>query len=250
MVFSVVLADDNDIHAALIPDSKDNTIVDYTDEKNFQEQVEEDINELRFGLLHKEEAIAQQQKKQDRKIKKKHAKKRKWKKIRSMSLKELDEKGHIKRLCKKYGLPKSWFDRVATTESCYGVYTPDGSYNAWGWGIYGKKVTKLEDNWYDSAEFWIKEFMGKYGPNPTIDDMLRYCPGGAYNKYFSKSDQARVEKQQKIKEKKEKAKEAKEKKKKAKKLKAKKQKQKEKKKADKKKTDKQESTDSGIKNKD
>jgi hypothetical protein len=116
--------------------------------------------------------------------KKEKKRQRKWEKIREMSLETLDEEGHIDRLCKKYDMSKRWFDIISTTESGYGVKTPNGSYNAWGWGIYGNKVTKLGDNWYDSSKRFIKEFAENYGHSPSKSSMRRYCPSGAYDKYF------------------------------------------------------------------
>lgn len=112
-----------------------------------------------------------------------------WKKqelilAKSMSLTELERNGHIDRLCKKYGMSKLWFDRISRTESGYGAKLPRGSYNAWGWGIYGNKVTKMGDNWYDASEYFIRSFVQKYGSSPSYKGMRRYCPGGAYDKYF------------------------------------------------------------------
>ena len=112
------------------------------------------------------------------------AKEERINKAKTMTLKQLDENGFIQELCDKYDLNKQWFDNVSMTESTYGKYTPDGSYNAWGWGIYDGKIKCMGDNWYDASEKFIREFKKNYGSYPTQSDMLRYCPGGAYSHYF------------------------------------------------------------------
>lgn len=194
-------------------------------ESEIERQMEEDLLAMKFNLV--KDGLNEEDLGKLRDIKKQIADQKekiklKWDKIKGMSLKELDKNGYIEQLCEKYDMPKLWFDRISITESSYGVYTPAGSYNAWGWGIYGDKVTKIDDNWYDSSSFFIQEFMKNYGANPSVEDMLRYCPGGAYNKFFSKADQVKAERIMAIYQAKEKAKKEKEKREKAKKEKAKK----------------------------
>lgn len=188
-------------------------------ESEIERQMEEDLNDLKFSFMKDEAQEGLNVAKLD-KLKKvtkhllgrqKKKIKQKWAKIRGMTLKELDENGYIKKLCKKYEMPKIWFDRISMTESTYGVYTPGDSYNAWGWGIYGDKITKIDDNWYDASSYFIQEFMKSYGANPTVEDMLRYCPSGAYNKFFSSADQAKAKRIMAANKAKEKAKKEKEK---------------------------------------
>lgn len=81
-------------------------------------------------------------------------------------------------------MSKVWFDRISIIESNYGRIIPYGSYNAWGWGIYGDKVTVMGNNWYESSDLFMKNFVENYGTNPSKQAMLRYCPWGAYDKFF------------------------------------------------------------------
>lgn len=104
--------------------------------------------------------------------------------VYSMSLKELNEHGYIEQICEETGMNKTWFDNISTTESTYGKFTPDGLYNAWGWGIYGNNRKCMGNNWYDASKRFAKEFVDSYGTNPSKEDMRRYCPIGAYDKYF------------------------------------------------------------------
>lgn len=147
------------------------------------------IDDIRFKLKREEDArekaLAEKKAREEKKkAEKRKQEKAKWKKIRSMSLRELDNNGYIDKLCKEYNMSKIWFDRISETESSYGVYTPKNSYNAWGWGIYGNHTNKMGKNWYDSSEKFIESFVSKYGKTPSKRDMRRYCPGGAYDKYF------------------------------------------------------------------
>lgn len=102
----------------------------------------------------------------------------------TMTLRQLEQAGYIDALCTKHNMSKKWFDRISLVESSYGKHIPNGSYNAWGWGIYGDKVTKLGSNWYESSERFIKQFVKRYGTNPSKRAMQRYCPWGAYDKFF------------------------------------------------------------------
>ncbi len=145
------------------------TVYNGVDNIRFKLKRYEDAEELKRA---KEKALAEKRKRE------------KWKKIRAMSLSELEDNGYIDKLCEKHNMSKKWFDRISTTESGYGNHVPKGSFNAWGWGIYGNKVTKLGTNWYDSSDYFIASFVENYGSSPTKSDMKRYCPGGAYNKYF------------------------------------------------------------------
>lgn len=158
------------------------------------ETIDESANDIFFDTYSKTEALMNEY--DDINIKKnlkentkvwslnKSLKKARIKKAKSMSLIELERNGYIDELCKKHGMSKVWFDRISRVESGYGANTPSGSYNAWGWGIYGNKVAKLGDNWYEASEYYIQSFVEKYGSKPNFRSMRRYCPSGAYDKYF------------------------------------------------------------------
>lgn len=102
------------------------------------------------------------------------------------SLRELRNNGTIESLCNQYGMSLKWFDIIATVESDYGV--ANGSfvrnYNAWGYGGSGFFTSRGCSNWYESSALFIQSFSSKYGSSPSQAGMLRYCPSGAYNKYF------------------------------------------------------------------
>jgi hypothetical protein len=50
----------------------------------------------------------------------------------------------IVELSDKYNFDYRWLVAIAQQESNLCKYIPEGSYNCWGWGIYGDKVTKFQ----------------------------------------------------------------------------------------------------------
>ncbi len=77
-----------------------------------------------------------------------------------------------------HGLPFWLVPAIAQCESNLGKRVPPGSNNAWGWGIYGEKVTKF-DSWEKGVEK-VSEGLGKNylgaGLNTPEEIMKRYTP--------------------------------------------------------------------------
>ena len=55
----------------------------------------------------------------------------------------------IVELSDQYNFDYRWLVAIAQQESSLCLHTPPNSYNCWGWGIYGDKVTRFES--YESA---------------------------------------------------------------------------------------------------
>jgi len=103
------------------------------------------------------------------------------------TLRDLRRDGTIERLCATYGMSLWWFDRIATVESGYGSVRNNtwvANKNAWGWGSPTWFTSRGATNWYESSEMFIRAFVKAYGGNPSAAGMRRYCPSGAYDKYF------------------------------------------------------------------
>ena len=79
----------------------------------------------------------------------------------------------------KYGLDYRLIPAIAMQESNLCKKAPIGSYNCWGFGIYGKKVTKF-DNYKEAIETVTKTLAKQYkasGLETPEQIMTRYTPG-------------------------------------------------------------------------
>lgn len=79
----------------------------------------------------------------------------------------------------KYGLPFWLVPAIAQCESNLGKRVPADSYNAWGWGIYGEKVTRFE-TWEQGVEKVSQGLSKNYldkGLNSPEEIMKKYTPG-------------------------------------------------------------------------
>ena len=78
----------------------------------------------------------------------------------------------------KYGYDYKLLVAIALQESTGCKFSPDDSYNCWGWGIYGDKITKFSS--YDDAirtvSKGIKEHYIDKGYVTTEDIMSKYTP--------------------------------------------------------------------------
>lgn len=79
----------------------------------------------------------------------------------------------------KHDLPFWLVPAIAQCESNLGKRIPEGSHNAWGWGIYGEKVTKF-NSWEEGIEKVSrglnKDYMNK-GYDTPAEIMSKYTPG-------------------------------------------------------------------------
>lgn len=79
----------------------------------------------------------------------------------------------------KYGLPFWLVPAIAQCESNLGKRVPADSHNAWGWGIYGEKVTRFE-TWEQGVEKvsqgLSKNYLAKGLTSPE-EIMKKYTPG-------------------------------------------------------------------------
>ena len=79
----------------------------------------------------------------------------------------------------KYGLDYRLIPAIAMQESNLCKKAPKGSYNCWGFGIYGKKVTKF-DNYQQAIDIVTKTLANQYKANGLDTPekiMTRYTPG-------------------------------------------------------------------------
>lgn len=79
----------------------------------------------------------------------------------------------------KYGLDYRLIPAIAMQESNLCKKAPKNSYNCWGFGIYGKKVTRFE-NYSDAINTVTKTLAQKYkadGLETPEEIMSRYTPG-------------------------------------------------------------------------
>ena len=79
----------------------------------------------------------------------------------------------------KYNLDYRLIPAIAMQESNLCKKAPKNSYNCWGFGIYGKKVTKF-DNYSDAINTVTKTLAQKYKADGLItpeEIMSRYTPG-------------------------------------------------------------------------
>lgn len=79
----------------------------------------------------------------------------------------------------KYGLDYRLLPAIAMQESTLCKFIPRDSYNCWGWGIYGNKVTRfdsyehaidtvargLKENYIDHGLVSVEQIMSKYNPS-------------------------------------------------------------------------------------
>lgn len=78
----------------------------------------------------------------------------------------------------KYGFDYWWLPAIAWQESTCGKVMPHDSYNAWGYGIYGTKVTRFE-SWDQAIETIARDLSKNYfnkGLVEPCDVMKRYTP--------------------------------------------------------------------------
>lgn len=79
----------------------------------------------------------------------------------------------------KYGIDYRLIPAIAMQESNLCKKVPKDSYNCWGFGIYGKKVTRF-DNYKDAIDTVTKTLASKYKANglETPEQiMTKYTPG-------------------------------------------------------------------------
>lgn len=79
----------------------------------------------------------------------------------------------------RYGIDYRLIPAIAMQESNLCKKAPKGSYNCWGFGIYGKKVTKF-DNYEEAIDIVTKTLATKYKDNglETPEQIMsRYTPG-------------------------------------------------------------------------
>lgn len=79
----------------------------------------------------------------------------------------------------KYGIDYRLIPAIAMQESNLCKKAPKDSYNCWGFGIYGKKVTKFE-NYEDAIDTVTKTLANKYKANglETPEQIMsKYTPG-------------------------------------------------------------------------
>jgi hypothetical protein len=79
----------------------------------------------------------------------------------------------------KYGLDYRLIPAIAMQESNLCKKAPKDSYNCWGFGIYGKKVTRF-DNYKDAIDTVTKTLAVKYKANglETPEEIMsKYTPG-------------------------------------------------------------------------
>jgi len=78
----------------------------------------------------------------------------------------------------KYNLPYSLLPAIAQCEGNLGKRTPEGSFNTWGYGIYGDKVLKFQ-SWEEGIEKVSqglrKNFLDK-GLTTPDQIMTKYTP--------------------------------------------------------------------------
>ncbi len=78
----------------------------------------------------------------------------------------------------KYGIPFSFVTAVGQCEGGSGKTMPPGSFNTWGYGIYGGKVKQFE-SWQAGIEAVTKDLALNYfkkGLNTPEEIMARYAP--------------------------------------------------------------------------
>lgn len=85
----------------------------------------------------------------------------------------------IVQLSDQYNFDYRWLVAIAQQESGLCLHIPEGSYNCWGWGIYGDKVTKF-DSYEDALRRIAPQFTeiflkGEQGKDPA-EVMKTYTP--------------------------------------------------------------------------
>jgi len=85
----------------------------------------------------------------------------------------------IVQLSDQYNFDYRWLVAIAQQESGLCLHTPDNSFNCWGWGIYGDKVTRF-DNYEDalrriSPQFTKIFLKGDHSKEPS-EVMKTYTP--------------------------------------------------------------------------
>lgn len=75
-------------------------------------------------------------------------------------------------------IPYGYLPAIAQCEGNLGKSIPDGSYNSWGWGIYGNTLTKF-DSWQDAVKTVSKGLREQYfdfGLDTPEKIMPKYTP--------------------------------------------------------------------------
>ncbi len=85
----------------------------------------------------------------------------------------------IVQLSDQYNFDYRWLVAIAQQESGLCLHIPEGSYNCWGWGIYGDKVTRF-DSYEDALRRIAPQFTeiflkGEQGKDPA-EVMKTYTP--------------------------------------------------------------------------
>jgi hypothetical protein len=99
---------------------------------------------------------------------------------------------YIVQISDKYGLDYRLIPAISVQESTACKYIPPGSFNCWGWGIYGDKVTKFS-SYEEAIETVAKGLRTEYaddGLKTPEEIMKRYnpsSPGGAWAKGVNKA---------------------------------------------------------------
>ncbi len=78
----------------------------------------------------------------------------------------------------KYGFEYWWLPAIAWQESTCGKAMPNNSYNAWGYGIYGTKVTRFT-SWEEAVDTIARDLSKNFFAKGLIepcDVMKRYTP--------------------------------------------------------------------------
>jgi len=81
-------------------------------------------------------------------------------------------------LADQYGFHYGLLPAIAMVESGLCRKIPENSYNCWGWGIYGNKVTRFEsyDEAIDTISRGIKKYYIDKGLTTPEDIMRKYTP--------------------------------------------------------------------------
>lgn len=88
-----------------------------------------------------------------------------------------------------YNLDWKMVAAISGVESTFGQNIPAGSYNAWGWGVYGNNVTRFS-SWKEGIETISKslreDYMNKWGTTNVyeIGRMYAASPAWAYHVAF------------------------------------------------------------------
>lgn len=91
-------------------------------------------------------------------------------------------------VAKKYDLPWTLLPAICGRESTFGKKIPEGSYNCWGWGVYGNQALKFAD-WNEAIETvgkGLKEGYFDNGLNTLQEIEYSYAPPSRTSHLWSK----------------------------------------------------------------